>query len=127
MIHFVQSLQNKTLQIIKETPDCADILHDLKRIEWAKTNVYSYGGISAANQLDQELRQKYPTIDMILNIANTMRANPLLSYPPRDECASSMEEIAIKDLQQDYCGILCDTALKKQLVHELKDCIEFVD
>ena len=31
-----------------------------------------YGSVFAANQLDCELRQKYPAIDMMLNIANTM-------------------------------------------------------
>ncbi len=127
MIHFIAAIQSKTLEIVKEAHDCADVLHDLERIGQAKANVYSFGGIFAANQLDQELRRKYPTIDLMLNIADTMRTNPLLPSSPQACHARSAEEAAIDNLQQDYCGILCDTAVKKGLTHELKECIKSVD
>lgn len=125
MINFYDGLFAKTLEIMKEAHDCADVLHDLDRIERAKANVNSYGGVFAAAQLDRELREKYPMIDVILDIANTMYSNPLL--PPQDRQARSEEERAISNLQQDYCGIICDTAVKKGVKQSIKDCIMSVE
>ena len=125
MITFYDGLFAKTLEIMKEARDCADILRDLDRIGQAKANVYSYGGVFAADQLDRELRQKYPTIDVMLNIADTMRSNPL--FPPQDRQTCSEEERAISNLQQDYCGILCDVAVKKEVKKSIKDCIKDVN
>lgn len=85
----------------------------------------SYGGVFAAAQLDRELREKYPMIDVMLDIANTMYSNPLL--PPQDRQAHSEEERAISNLQQDYCGIICDTAVKKGVKQGIKDCIMSVE
>lgn len=123
MIHFFNTIQSRALEIIKEAYDCADVLRDLERIEQAKANLYTaYGGIFLADQLDRELRQKYPAIDLMLGIADTM-------LPPSPQASSirSEEDRAISNLSQDYCGILCDTAVKKGLVHSIKDCIESVD
>lgn len=123
MIYFVSTIQSQTFEIIKEARDCADVLRDLNQIEQAKANLSSgYGTVLAANQLDRELRQKYPTIDMMLNIANTMR-------PPSPQVSRIQAEVdkTIANLNQDYCGILCDTAVKKGLAHSIKDCIKSVD
>lgn len=125
MITFYDGLFAKTLEIMKEAHDCVDILCDLDRIGQAKANVYSYGGVFAADQLDRELRQKYPTIDVMLNIANSMRTNPLL--PPQSGQNRTMEETAIDNLQQDYCGILCDAAVKTGVKKSIKDCITDVN
>lgn len=123
MIHFFSTIQNSTLEIIKEARDCADVLQDLSKIAQAKENLSTgYGAVLAADQLDRELRQKYPTIDMMLDIANTM-------LPPSPQAARIRSEVdqAIASLNQDYCGILCDAAVKKGLAHSIKDCIESVD
>lgn len=123
MIHFFSAIQNSTLEIIKEARDCADVLRDLSQIEQAKANLFGgYGAVFGANQLDRELRKKYPTIDMMLDIANTM-------LPPSPQVSRIRSEVdqAIANLNQDYCGILCDTAVKKGLVKSIKDCIESVD
>lgn len=125
MITFYDGLFAKTLEIMKEAHDCADILHDLDRIGQAKANVYSYGGAFAADRLDQELRQKYPMIDVMLNIADTMCSNPLFS--PQSGQNRTMEEAALASLQQDYCGILCDVAVKKGVKKSIKDCIKDVN
>lgn len=125
MIVFYNGLFEKTLEVMKKAHDCAGILCDLDRIGHAKANVYFYGGVFAADQLDRELRQKYPTIDVMLNIANSMRTNPLL--PPQSGQNRTMEETAIDNLQQDYCGILCDAAVKKGVKQSIEDCIENVN
>lgn len=123
MIHFSSAIQNRALEIIKEGYDCADVLRDLNRIEQAKTNLYTIGeGVSAADKLDRELRQKYPAIDKMLELANTMRLPS-----PQTPKIRAEEEQAIVNLNQDYWGILCDTTVKKGLAKGIKDCIEFVD
>lgn len=123
MIYFYSTIQSKTLEIIKEAHDCADVLLDLNRIEQAEANLYSpYIGVSAADQLDRELRRKYPTIDKMLDLANT-----LLPPSPQASNIRSEEDRALSNLNQDYCGILCDTAVKKGLARSIKDCIESVD
>ena len=62
MIHFYESIVTKALKTIKDAYDCADILHDLSRIEQAKANVSLYGGVSTAHQLDEELRKNIPVL-----------------------------------------------------------------
>lgn len=122
MIYFYDELVAKTLETIKEAYDCADILNDLNRINQAMTNIKLYGDWYAANQLDQELRQKYPCIDNMVNFANS------ISIPvPRAKKNYSAGEAVLSDLQQDYFGILCDTAIKKQMVHSVKEFIKNVD
>lgn len=86
--------------------------------------MYSYGGVLAADRLDRELQQKYPAIDILLNLAKAMRSNPLL--PQQSGRNRTMEEAAIANLQQDYCGILCDVAVKKGVKQSIEDCIENV-
>lgn len=123
MIYFFNTIQNNALKIIKEAYDCADVLRDLNRIEQARANLGNgYRGVFEADMLDRELRQKYPAIDLMLDFANTM-------LPPSPQVSNirSEEEIAISNLDQDYCGILCDTAVKKGLAKSIKDCIESVD
>lgn len=122
MIHFYDSIVAKTLETIKEAYDCADILRDLIRIEQAKANVNLYDGVTAAHQLDEELRRKYPCIDAMINFANTM-----LPPVPQSRKIYSLSEAAVSDLTQDYYGILCDTAIKKAIVREMKQFIRSVD
>lgn len=122
MIYFYDNIVAKTLETIKDAYDCADILHDLSRIEQAKINVNSYKGLLAADQLDRELRRKYLCIDAMTNFANTMLP-PVLkgrkNYLPSEAAASN--------LIQDYYGILCDTAIKKEIVQGIKQFIKSVD
>ena len=72
MIYFYDDLVEKTVETIKEAYDCADILNDLNRINQAITNIKLYGNWSAADHLDQELRQKYPCIDNMVEFANSI-------------------------------------------------------
>ena len=122
MIHFYDNIVAKTLETIKEAHDCADILCDLSQIDQAKTNVNLYGDVSTAHQLDRELREKYPCIDAMINFANTM-----LPQVPQSKKTYSPGEAAVSNLIQDYYGILCDTAVKKGIVREMKQFIKFVD
>ena len=121
MIYFYDDLVEKTVETIKEAYDCADILNDLKRINQAITNIKLYGNWSAADHLDQELRQKYPCIDNMVDFANSIPV-PV----QRVKKNYSPSEAVLSNLEQDYFGILCDTAIKKQMVHSIKEFIKNV-
>jgi len=123
-IYFDDALFKRALNMIKDGYDCKDIYKDLERIEQAKANVYSYSGVSLACQLDQELRRKYDNIDVMLKIANSMQSNSFLQPLPQDGQTHSAEEVAISNLEQDRCGILCDTIVKKGLAQSIKHCIK---
>ena len=122
MIHFHDNLVTKTLESIKESCDCTDILHDLDHIDQSIRNVRFYGNCAAAYQLDQELRQKYPCIDRMVDVANAM-----LISAPRARRMYSASEAIISDLNQDYYGIICDVAIKKQLIYSIKEFIKYAD
>lgn len=122
MIHFYPELVAKIEEIIKDAHDCANIFCDLNRIEQAKANVNLYGNVLAAEQLDRELREKYPLIDKMLNFANTM-----LPPVPQGRKSYSPSEAAVSNLTQDYYGILCDTAIKKEMIRNAKEFIKSVD
>lgn len=122
MIYFYDDLVAKTVETIKEAYDYADILNDLNRINQTITNIKLYRNWSVAEQLDRELRQKYPCIDNMVNFANSIPA----PVPQAKKNYSASEEM-LSNLQQDYFGILCDTAIKKQLVHSIKEFIKNVD
>jgi hypothetical protein len=119
MIHFYDELVSKTLQSIKESYDFADVLNDLNRINQAIANVNLHGNWMAAYHLDQELRQKYPCINKMVDVANSM-----LIPAPQAKRMYSTSEAVMSDLNQDYYGILCDAALKKQLVRSIKEFIK---
>ncbi|MEI3102099.1 MAG: hypothetical protein V8T45_10310 [Oscillospiraceae bacterium] len=99
MIYFYDDLVAKTVETIKEAYDCADILNDLNRINQAITNIKLYGNWSAADQLDQELRQKYPCIDNMVEFASSIPV-PV----PRAQKNYSPSEAVLSNLEQDYFG-----------------------
>lgn len=122
MIYFENDIVTKTLETIKDTYECMDILKDLNQIEQTIEKVKFYGDWFEAEKLDRKLRQKYPCIDVMINIANSMRI-PL----PRIKKNYSVSEAVISNLNQDYYGILCDTAIKKQLICNTNEFIKAVD
>jgi hypothetical protein len=123
MIHFNKELVNKTLTEIKEIRDCADVGHDMARIKDAQLDVRKSGKWRDAEQLDYELRRKYPSIDNMLAFARKMA---LQSPRVRPLTITKCDEV-IENLTQDYYGILCDTAIKKELIPSMKEFIDFVD
>ena len=58
----------------------------------------------------------------MINFSNTM-----LPPGPQSKKIYSPNEAAVSNLTQDYYGILCDTAVKKKIVPEMKQFIRFVD
>ncbi len=122
MIYFNKDLIKSVLDLAKEAHDCADVLKDLDRINDAIANIQNYDGFGQARELDKELRDKYPCIDVMLGVAQTMSSG----FSGQAQ-SSSYSLLEISNLNQDYHGIICGTAVKKGIVHEIKDMIERVD
>lgn len=117
-IYFTSDLEIQVLKAIKEAYDCADVKNDLGRIRW----MIQYGTNGQAGYLDWEMRKKYPMIDDMLQVANHFPARPARYCV--ETAASSFEK---SNLEQDYGGILCDTAIKKGIKRRLEDCIDRIE
>ena len=117
-IYFTSDLEIQVLKTIKEAYDCADVKNDLDRIRWT----IQYGTNGQAGYLDWEMRQKYPMIDYMLQVADHFSARPARYCV--ETAASSFEK---SNLEQDYWGILCDTAVKKGIKETLEGCIDRVE
>lgn len=116
-IYFVGDLEATTLRVIEEAHDCADVATDLCRIQ----NTIAYGKDEEATRLDLELWKKYPAINAMLQIANSL---PM--QPSQYAAAAAGESPSKANLRQDYYGILCDTAVKKGIKKSIEDCIDHV-
>ena len=93
MIHFYNELVARTVETIKEACDCTEILNDLKRIDQAITNINLRGNLSAADQLDRELRHKYSCINNMIEFANSIPISE-----PRLKKNYSASEAALSNL-----------------------------
>ena len=119
MINFYNEKVSAVLEIIKDCKDCADVYNDIRMINSYKQEVQNGRRISEAISFDSFLRTKYPVIDLKLNTANAMKINQTVF-------SQNTEAAILSNLTQDYYGILCDTALKKQLISEIKEFIKSV-
>lgn len=117
-IYFASDLEMRVWKAIKEAYDCADVKNDLDRIQWT----IQCGTNGQAGYLDREMRQKYPMIDYMLQAANHFPARPAKYCV--ETATSSLEK---SNLEQDYWGILCDTAVKKGIKKRVEKCIDHVE
>ena len=120
MIWFNQGLVNEA---VKELHDMIDIAKDINRIDSIVYGIWTPSILIEAYNLDIELRQKYKTINIMLDVAHSLPkirncAGLALSYDIPSE---------IKALRQDRFGIFTDILLKKGIIKEIKEFIETVD
>lgn len=120
-IYFKKDLMQKILEVIQDTKDCMEMINDVNRINQAMSGLRLYGDCATAEKLDWELHQRYPAINAMLDYADLISSLPTLI---NNTC--SQNEIIYKKLEQDYYGILCHIAIKKQIVNDVKECIESV-
>lgn len=122
MIHFDSKLVSKAIEAAKDADDLVDVTKDLQQIKTAEAGVLQFGDIVTARRLDAKLREKYPIIDEMLDLANQMS-------PALQTGASSYAQLPqeVSNLQQDYYGIICHIALKKGIVQSIKQFIKSVD
>ena len=119
-IYFTPDLEIQVLKTIKEAYDCADVKNDLDRIR----RTIQYGTNGQAGYLDREMRQKYPMIDYMLQVANHFPAQAHSQGYCGKGITASPEK---SNLEQDYWVILCDTAVKKGIKETLEGCIDRVE
>jgi len=117
-IYFVSDLEQLAVMAIKNAHDCADIDNDLSRI----LNTIRYGTERDANVLDAELRWKYPAINAMQQVANSLPGLPCRRTAGIRGGSSNKENLRI-----DYWGILCDTAIKKGLKRNFEECIDHIE
>lgn len=128
MIHIKNSINCQVLMTIKEAKDFVDVLNDLTEINNAKDNLSnSFTNqqlIQAENEaikLDDVLSKKYRYINELIRIGNSMLA------PFTQNNRSNKGPTVIEMLDQDYFGILCETAIKKGIIHKVEEYIDYVD
>lgn len=120
-IYFAEELFENVLQIIRESYDCVDVANDLENIQ----NTIRYGSDLEAARLDDYMRRKYPIIDTMINTANSIQARSYFgNYGNPGNSSLSLYK---SRLEQDRCGILCQTAIEKGLKQNLKSCIDHVE
>ena len=121
-IYFVKGLAEEAMKILHEAQDGAEIAYDLSRI----TEVLNSGTNDQARQLDDELRKKYPTINIMLNIANSLPPIrlPINCRPVDGYSASDPDK---ENLRRAYWGIICDVALKKGIKSSIEACIDRIE
>ena len=105
-IRFVSDLESSVLKALKDAKDCADIKNDLDRINYT----IIHGSEQTAWNLDCELRQKYPAIDIMLQTADALKPPMSSCFMPAQDALSGKAA-----LWQDYWGIICDVAISKAL------------
>ncbi len=124
MIHFNQEKVSKITKEIRELHDLADVLGDINKIEKAIFRIGQYGDLQTARNLDIDLRNKYPSINKMIEIGTALRT----TINTNVTVLQNVREIdEIEALKQDYYGILCDTAIKKGLIHQIEQFIDRVD
>lgn len=108
----------------EEIKEFIGIRKDLDRIAQAGQHLHSNSGREAARQLDLELREKYPIINQMLDIANGI-PRKISSLCNSNSTRNSTREAAY--LQQDYYGILCYFLMKNKVIGKVEECIDYVD
>lgn len=121
MIYFNPNLAEEALKVVQETQELSDILRDLNKIHSALSATMNAENLLRARMLDNELQNKYPTIDKMIGIANRF---PVTSVNTQSRFNDLPEHT---NLKQDYYGILCDVLLKKQITTSIEEFIKSVD
>lgn len=120
MIYFKKDLNEKAL---KELHDFVDLANDYQKIDNVLNAEWTSEVLMYAAQLDNELRSKYKTINLMLDVASILpkRNAPIASG------SSSYTPAEISRLIQDRYGILADVLLKKCIIKTVKEFIDYVD
>lgn len=134
-IHFHKSLVGEATKALKESKELLDVcldlekvLHQMEQVEYSNLVLTNDANeqqwrLQQARELDDTVRQKYPVIDIMLNVADKFPVNPSFSA----SSSNDYELIEYRNLMQDYYGILCHTLLKKKFIEDVKEFIERVD
>jgi len=126
MIHFDKILCAQAKQIIK-AKDYVDMANDLADIENQLKALLVFPApqaiIISAKDLDKKLHNKYPIIDALLKVGNTV--SNTFSLPPQQYL--SINDELQSYLTQDYFGILCHSLMKEKTINSVEEFIDHMD
>lgn len=120
MVYFYKALVQEALKIIEKKQELSDIFNDINRIDFALSMGKNTENLIKAKMLDIELRRKYPTINAMLAISNSLS----------DNCLPAMQSNELPEyanLKQDYFGILCEVLLKNHIISSMEQFFESVN
>ncbi len=120
MIYFKKDLNEKAL---KELHEFVDVANDYQKIDNVLNAEWTNEVLIYATQLDNNLRGKYKTINLMLDIAAILPKRNTSNIA--DNYSNTPAEIS--RLIQDRYGILADVLLKKRIIRAIKDFIDYVD
>lgn len=129
MTCFYQNLLDKSFELIKSLDTYKDALSDLYQINNVLQNLQIQQPdeyLCRVRQLDLYMRQKYPMIQNIVDVATRMEQALPLAPTKQNHTAYSQQESLIFNLEQDHIGIRVDVGIKEGVGHEIKDFIEKV-
>ena len=124
MIYFHQHLVETAIKAIEDAHELLDIKNDITIIDstiCALRNYMNHENLHAAQELDEKLRKKYSTIELMLTVADQ-----ILPFSSNSTYAQQQEIPEISRLIQDRYGILCHVLLKKAIISNAEDFIEKV-
>lgn len=118
MIHFDENLI-KLAEQLHNVKEYMDIFKDLARIEQTLNSL----DIKKARRLDNELREKYPTITKMLAVADSL---PKIN--DNNNVSSFTTQVPeFERLVQDKFGIYTHALLKSNYIKNVEDFIIYVD
>ena len=134
MIYFKDSYFNMAKELIDSSHEFLDTKKDLEKIEIKMQQIeMAYGGqmfnpdiqkiLNQAQDLNNSLRRKYPTINAIIKIADRLPRR-LGAYGNSNNVLKPVE---YEMLRQDKCGILCHVVLKKEITGTIEEIIDHVE
>ena len=120
MIYFKKDLNEEAL---KKLHDFIDLANDYQKIDDVLNSVWTNEVLIYAAQLDNDLREKYKTINLMLDIAAILPKKNSANISGNN----SNTPAEISRLIQDRYGILADVLLKKSIIKTIEDFIDYVD
>lgn len=124
-IHFDKDLIAKAFKITHEAVDLIDVAHDIDAINGILSKPSTIENLVSAVALDKILRERYPTIEKMLEVADCFSISPVPVSSNNSQDPPYPNEY--KNLEQDYFGILCDVLMKKGVTSSIEQCIKRVD
>lgn len=133
-VYFNMDYVQKALKIVEESHELRDAANDVRKVKEARsqihhsifniTNGYTMQlRLQYARALDDEMRQKYPVINAMLDFSNCLPRRQSTGMAPTSvtECEEYWH------LDQDYYGILLHVLMKKQITNSIEEYVKFVD
>ena len=125
MMYFEKDLVNKAIALIdgKSKSDELKAFTDVNDINNMIINLQINRDYQCdAIQLNQRLREEYPSIEKLLNLGRSMVNNSVGNNTIYDVVSA-----IIADLNADKYGIYVDVLLKHEVINDMKKFIEKVD